>query len=206
MPFFPKAPSSPFPANLQPRWSRRAGREGAGLLPHPHPCYALLHRFVPSRKAHPLSAPFPTGFCKIVLPHSFLSPRSPRSSALFPRPRRPSPRFFVNIPKLLQKLPGFFCDFCVEQTLTFPTHSLRMSACIVRDACKGNGFEMNTLFCFQPQNNMPQPPFAAQREKGWVSCAHFAPSCADATAIIMDTILMVSIFVIPALRLLYAVL
>ena len=65
---------------------------------------------------------------------------------------------------------------------------------------------MNTLFCFQPQNNMPQPPFAAQREKGWGSCAHFAPSSADATAIIMDTILMVSIFVIPALRLLYAVL
>ena len=65
---------------------------------------------------------------------------------------------------------------------------------------------MNSMTCFQPQNNMPQAPFTAHREKGKDSCAHFASSCNNVFAIIMDTILMVSIFVIPALDLLRAVL
>lgn len=46
---------------------------------------------------------------------------------------------------------------------------------------------------------MQRNPSAAQREQGRFSCAHFASSCADMTFISMDTILMVSIFVILAI-------
>ena len=46
---------------------------------------------------------------------------------------------------------------------------------------------------------MQQNPSAAQREQGRFSCAHFASSCASLTFISMDTILMVSIFVILAI-------
>lgn len=66
---------------------------------------------------------------------------------------------------------------------------------------------MSSMACFQTQNNMPQAPFAAQREKGKDFCAHFASSCNhNVFAIIMDTILMVSIFVILAFALLHTVL
>lgn len=46
---------------------------------------------------------------------------------------------------------------------------------------------------------MQRNPSAAQREQGRFSCAHFASSCAGMTFISMDTILMVSIFVILAI-------
>lgn len=47
---------------------------------------------------------------------------------------------------------------------------------------------------------MQRNPSAAQREQGRFSCAHFASSCAGMTFISMDTILMVSIFVILAIE------
>lgn len=63
---------------------------------------------------------------------------------------------------------------------------------------------MKQLFCFRAQSNMQRNPSAAQRKKGWSSCAHFASSCASMILISMDTILMVSIFVILALVVLHA--
>lgn len=65
---------------------------------------------------------------------------------------------------------------------------------------------MNCLSCFLEQSYMPQTPFAAQRKKGWCSCAHFASSRTGIITISMDTILMVSIFVILASGLLHTVL
>lgn len=58
---------------------------------------------------------------------------------------------------------------------------------------------MKQFSCFRTQPNMQQNPSAAQREQGRFSCAHFASSCASMTFISMDTILMVSIFVILAI-------
>lgn len=58
---------------------------------------------------------------------------------------------------------------------------------------------MKQFSCFRTQPNMQQNPSAAQREQGRFSCAHFASSCASLTFISMDTILMVSIFVILAI-------
>lgn len=59
---------------------------------------------------------------------------------------------------------------------------------------------MKQFSCFRTQPNMQQNPSAAQREQGRFSCAHFASSCAGMTFISMDTILMVSIFVILAIE------
>lgn len=58
---------------------------------------------------------------------------------------------------------------------------------------------MKQFPCFRTQPNMQRNPSAAQREQGRFSCAHFASSCAGMTFISMDTILMVSIFVILAI-------
>lgn len=58
---------------------------------------------------------------------------------------------------------------------------------------------MKQFSCFRTQPNMQRNPSAAQREQGRFSCAHFASSCASMTFISMDTILMVSIFVILAI-------
>lgn len=59
---------------------------------------------------------------------------------------------------------------------------------------------MKQFSCFRTQPNMQRNPSAAQREQGRFSCAHFASSCAGMTFISMDTILMVSIFVILAIE------
>mgnify|MGYP005891071087 CR=1 FL=1 len=59
---------------------------------------------------------------------------------------------------------------------------------------------MKQFSCFRTQPNMQQNPSAAQREQGRFSCAHFASSCTGMTFISMDTILMVSIFVILAIE------
>ena len=64
---------------------------------------------------------------------------------------------------------------------------------------------MNGQSCYLTQNNMPHTPFAA-RKKGWFSYAHFAASRMGIITIIMDTIFVVSIFVILAFGLLHAVL
>lgn len=65
---------------------------------------------------------------------------------------------------------------------------------------------MNGPSCYAAKNNMPHTPFAVWQKKGGDSCAHFAASRAGIITIIVDTILMVSIFVILALGLLHAAL
>ena len=60
---------------------------------------------------------------------------------------------------------------------------------------------MNGPSCYAAKNNMPHTPFAVWQKKGGDSCAHFAASRAGIITIIVDTILMVSIFVIWACKL-----
>ena len=65
---------------------------------------------------------------------------------------------------------------------------------------------MAQLSCFPFQSNLQRKPFAAQPEKGRFFCAHFSAPCTSLITIAMDTIFVVSIFVIVALELLDAAL
>ena len=106
---------------------------------------------------------------------------------------------FVRIAKFFEKTLHFFCDSCLEQPLTFPVYSLKINAHIFFYACKEKGFGMSQQPLSPTYGYMNQSFPAAHTMDGCSFCAHFSPLCASAHLVVLDTITMVSIFVIPTI-------
>ena len=105
-------------------------------------------------------------------------------------------RSFVRIANFSEICPLLFCHSCGERQLTFVLPSLRINAYIVYRTCRKGEPEMMLVRC-NPMMNADRS--AAYGDGDSCSCAHFQASNANSMTFSVDTMVMVSFFLILTL-------